>query len=70
MAPAKMKSWPGGKTEPGPSAQYSACAFFTSLRFGGVGDQPVDLAWSSTVPSGFIGGPYTRYCEPAPRRTS
>ena len=29
---AKMKSWPGGNTEAGPSAQYSALAFLMSSR--------------------------------------
>src|SRR3712207_9068594 len=59
-----MKSWPGGNTDPRPSAQYSACAFLTSSR-----SAASATSWSISaveyVPSGFSGGPYTPYCDGA-----
>src|SRR5215207_3438642 len=53
---AKSISWPGGNSDFGPSAQYSAFIFATSDRFD-VSESAVSISAAESVPSAFIGGP-------------
>ena len=71
MAWAKMAQWPGGNSECGPSAQYSALILPGSSRLA-VSFAAVSMSTVDHSPLGSLGGPGTSrpYCELMPNGTT